>query len=363
MLRRLLPTRPLSRSFSAAPARRAAAPMGAPPPSAYEVFDKRAKRTQKSRAAAQAAQSRQVDYLRDEVARRMVERLAFVSRDFGAVLDLGAGSGALERVLCDPATPDGALVRSRLKHFTMLESSETALFRDADPQEFPFNTQLPLTRVVGDEETLQAPGAAPDSPPLFAPESFDAVLSSMSMHWINDLPGVLARVHNLLVPDGMFMAAMLGGDSLFELRTALQLAETERAGGVSPRLSPLADVRDMGSLLQRAKFNLLTVDVDDIVVAYPDTFALMADLQAMGDSNAVLARQTYIPRDVLLACDPIYRALHGSDDDGSIPATFRVIYLIGWKPSELQPKPLERGSAQVSLKDALPAYETKESKD
>jgi NADH dehydrogenase [ubiquinone] 1 alpha subcomplex assembly factor 5 len=138
---------------------------------------------------------------------------------------------------------------------------------------------------------------------------------------------------------------------LFELRTSLQLAEQERKGGISPRVSPLADVRDVGGLLQKAGFKMLTVDVDDITVDYPDTFALMEDLQAMGESNAVLGREMgAIGRDVLLANDAIYRQLHGNGD-GSIPATFRIIYMIGWHESAAQPKPLPRGSGDINLKD------------
>lgn len=200
-----------------------------------------------------------------------------------------------------------------------------------------------MTRqVLTDEETLP-----------FEANTFDLVLSSLSMHWINDLPGVLAQINNVLKPDCAFVGAMFGGDTLFELRTSLQLAEQERRGGISPHVSPLADVRDVGGLLQRAGFKMLTVDVDDIIVDYPDTFALMTDLQAMGESNAVLGREMgAIQRDVLLANDAIYRELHGNED-GTIPATFRMIYMIGWKESKDQAQPLPRGSGDINLKDIL----------
>jgi NADH dehydrogenase [ubiquinone] 1 alpha subcomplex assembly factor 5 len=234
-------------------------------------------------------------------------------------------------------------VTSQVEELVAAESSASLLHRDAD---LPFNTRLPslkLTRhVLTDEETLPFEGS-----------SFDLVLSSLSMHWINDLPGVLAQINHVLRPDRPFIGAMLGGDTLFELRTSLQLAEQERRGGISPHVSPLADVRDVGGLLQRAGFQMLTVDVEDIVVDYPDTFALMQDLQAMGEGNAVLGREMGgIGRDVLLANEGIYRALHGNED-GSIPATFRVIHMIGWKAGENQPKPLKRGSGEVNLKDIL----------
>jgi NADH dehydrogenase [ubiquinone] 1 alpha subcomplex assembly factor 5 len=220
------------------------------------------------------------------------------------------------------------------------------LYRDAD---LPFNKEINLTRhVLDDEESLP-----------YEAETFDAVLSSLSMHWINDLPSVLAQINHILKPDAPFVAAMFGGDTLFELRTSLQLADMERRGGVSPHVSPLADVRDMGGLLQKAGFKMLTVDVDDIIVDFPDTFALMQDLQSMGESNAILGREPgAIKRDVLLANEAIYRALHGNED-GTIPATFRMIYMIGWKEGPNQSKPLPRGTGQVNLADILGGGEVK----
>lgn len=220
------------------------------------------------------------------------------------------------------------------------------LYRDA---ELPFNQDINLTREVLHDEELIPYGA----------NTFDAVLSSLSMHWINDLPSLLAQINNVLKPDAPFMAAMFGGDTLFELRTSLQLADQERRGGVSPHVSPLADVRDMGGLLQKSGFKMLTVDVDDIIVDFPDTFALMQDLQAMGESNAILGREAgAIKRDVLLANEGIYRELHGNED-GTIPATFRMIYMIGWKEGPNQAKPLARGSGEMNIKDILGGGEIK----
>lgn len=220
------------------------------------------------------------------------------------------------------------------------DSSQGLLYRDA---ELPFSKEINLTReVLDDEESIP-----------YEAGTFDLVLSSLSLHWINDLPGVLSQINHILKPDCPFLGAMLGGDTLFELRTSLQLAEQERRGGISPHVSPLADVRDVGGLMQRAGFKMLTVDVDDIIVDYPDTFALMRDLQAMGEGNAILGREMgAMSRDVLLANEAIYRELHGNDD-GSIPATFRVIYMIGWHDSPDQAKPLARGSGEVNLKDIL----------
>jgi NADH dehydrogenase [ubiquinone] 1 alpha subcomplex assembly factor 5 len=265
-----------------------------------------------------------------------------INRHFPKVLDLGANACNIARMLTLPSedSPDLGPRATRIGTVTAAESSETLLYRDAG---LPFNQEIDIVRdVLPTSELLP-----------YDANTFDAVLSSLSLHWINDLPSVLAQANNILKPDCPFMGVMMGGDSLYELRTALQLAEQDRRGGVSTHTSPLADVRDIGGLLQKAGFNLLTVDVDDIVVDYPDCFSLMKDLQAMGESNAVLTREKgAIHRDVLLAAEGIYRELHGNED-GTLPATFRLIYMIGWKPSPTQAKPLERGTGMFSIKDYL----------
>jgi len=237
-------------------------------------------------------------------------------------------------------SPNAGPRSSRVGKITAAEASETLLYRDAD---LPFNKEIDIHR-----EVLPTAELLP-----YDADTFDAVLSSLSLHWINDLPSVLAQVNNILKPDAPFIGVMMGGDSLYELRTSLQLAEQDIRGGVSTHTSPLADVRDVGGLLQKAGFNLLTVDIDDIIIEFPDMFALMKDLQASGESNAVLAREKgAIHRDVLLAAESIYRELHGNED-GSLPATLRLIYMIGWKPSPIQAKPLERGTGMFSIKDYL----------
>lgn len=271
-----------------------------------------------------------------------------IKRDFNHVLDLGANSCNIARALTQPVPndddPAGAPLpppSTRIKHLTCVDDSENMLYRD---QDLPFNSQMSISRqVLPSLENLP-----------YKPETFDAVLSSLSMHWINDLPSVLAQINSILKPDCPFIATMFGGDTLFELRTSLQLADMERRGGVSPRVSPLADVRDIGGLLQKAGFKLLTVDMEDIVVGYPDVYTLMTDLQAMGENNAILRSELGpISRDVLLATDPIYKALHGVEGEEGIPATFRLIYMIGWKEGQGQAQPLSRGSAEVDLTDIL----------
>jgi len=276
----------------------------------------------------------------------MVDQKQDINRHFPKVLDLGANACNIAKALtrpnpdADSSKPESDPLSHRVDEIVAAETSRTLLYRDAD---LPFNSAISLQRsVLPSAETLP-----------FAPHTFDAVLSSLSLHWINDLPSVLGQINAVLKPDAPFLGAMLGGDSLFELRTALQLASLERRGGLAPHTSPLADVRDVGGLLQRAGFRILTVDVDDLVVDYPSSFALMADLQAMGESNAVLGREPAgLRRDVLAAAEAIYRELHGNED-GSVPATFRLIYMIGWKAGPNQREPLERGSGMVSIKDIL----------
>lgn len=275
-----------------------------------------------------------------------------INRHFPHVLDLGANACNIARALTlpdpdpDPNKTTSPPLSSRISHLTAADSSPTLLNRDID---LPFNQEINLTReVLESEESLPYPS-----------NTFDAVLSSLSLHWINDLPSLLSQVNNILKPDAPFIAAMFGGDTLYELRTSLQLASMDRLGGISPHTSPLADVRDIGGLLQKAGFKMLTVDVDDIIVDYPDAFALMQDLQAMGESNAVLGREMgAISRDVLLASEAIYRELHAYGGE-TIPATFRLIYMIGWKEGQNQSQPLQRGSGQVNIKDILGGGEVK----
>lgn len=371
----------------------------APGTPTFDVFNHQTKWLQKERAAKNAEQSRQVDYLRDEVAFRLCERLLDINRHFPKVLDLGANACNIAKILTRPpedrpaptesqgegegesipeqdqpntndpsnipgtasqtntqsaypGTPTSSDVTSPLAqkpliehiaHILAAESSPSLLNRDIN-EPWSSHPSLTLERQVLDHRTELLP---------FSPNTFDAVLSSLSLHWMNDLPSVLSQINAILKPDSPFLGVMLGGDSLYELRTSLQLASQDRLGGMKPHLSPLADVRDMGGLMQKAGFQLLTIDVDDIAIDYPSSFALMADLQAMGEANALVGREPAgIRRDVLAAAESIYKELHGNED-GSVPATFRLIYMIGWKAGPNQAKPLERGTGMFSIKDIL----------
>jgi SAM-dependent methyltransferase len=185
------------------------------------------------------------------------------------------------------------------------------------------------------------------------PDSLDLVVSALAFQFVNDLPGVLAQLRRALRPDGLLLAAMIGGDTLTELRQSFAAAEAECEGGVSPRVAPFADLRDVGALLQRAGFALPVTDVDRVVVRYDSAFALMQDLRRMGATNVLVERRrTPTRRATLLRMAQIY-AERFSDADGRIRATFDVIWLSGWAPHESQQKPLKPGSAKAGLAEAV----------
>jgi SAM-dependent methyltransferase len=185
------------------------------------------------------------------------------------------------------------------------------------------------------------------------PESIDLAVSALAFQFVNDLPGALAQIRRALRPDGLLLAAMIGGDTLTELRQAFAQAEAECEGGVSPRVAPLADLRDVGALLQRAGLALPVTDVDRVVVRYDSAFALMADLRRMGATNILVERRrTPTRRATMLRMAQIY-AERFADPDGRIRATFDIIWLSGWAPHESQPKPLRPGSAKASLEAAV----------
>ena len=187
----------------------------------------------------------------------------------------------------------------------------------------------------------------------FRPHSFDLILSALAFQFANDLPGVLAQIKRALRPDGLLLAAMLGGDTLTELRQSFAAAEAELEGGVSPRVAPFADLRDVGALLQRVGLALPVTDVDRIVVRYDNAFALMSDLRRMGATNILIERRrTPTRRSTMLRMAQIY-AERFADADGRIRATFDVIWLSAWAPHEGQPKPLKPGSAKMSLEEAV----------
>lgn len=283
----------------------------------------------------------EVQYLRDEVARRTVDRVSFINRDLSKLIDYGSGSSNFTNQLVEYKRDSSDIVKSKVKELWLLDSCRDLIERH------PFDQlSIPIHRVVHDEETYQHPEAG----------YFDGLISNLSLHWCNDLPGVLKNINSCLKPDGMFMGSIFTTDTLFELRTSLQIAEMERLGGVSPHVSPLVRSEDLSSLLKQTGFELITIDVEEIQVAYPDLLSLMKDLQMMGESNALEGiLDIKLSKDVLMACDSIYKTLHGEVDKDRIilPLTYRILFFICWKLLPSQPKPLQRGSATVNMKDVL----------
>jgi NADH dehydrogenase [ubiquinone] 1 alpha subcomplex assembly factor 5 len=290
-------------------------------PSPIRVFDPRAVRLHRARAARGGG----ADFLRLEAAERLADRLRDINRSFPHALDLGCGTGALARTLAG---------RGGIEWLLEADGAEACLRGRATP------------RVAADAEALP-----------FAPRSFDLVLSNLALHWTNDLPGALLQLRHMLRPDGLLLATLWGGETLFELRQALLQAELAGEGGASPRVSPFADLRDLAGLLQRAGFALPVADADTIDVTYPDALALMRELRAMGESNAVLERRRGFTRRATLARAAALYAERFGRAEGRIPATFQLVTLTAWAPHASQPQPLRPGSASQRLADALGSEE------
>jgi SAM-dependent methyltransferase len=301
-------------------------------------FDRRAVRAHRDRAAAGFSESA---FLFRETALRLEERLRDIRREFAHVLDLGCHRGAMGTRLARHGAV-GRVVQCDL-------SPEMARLARAAGGGLPV-----CATVCADEEALP-----------FANGAFDLVVSNLSLHWVNDLPGTLAQILRTLKPDGLFLACLLGGATLNELRRAFMNAELAIEGGASPRISPFADVRDGGDLLTRAGFALPVADLDTIRVSFAGALELMRDLKGMGEANAVAERRkTLTRRQTLMEAARLYPApTGGSGGTGRIDATFDVIWLAGWAPGPDQPKPLLPGSAATRLAAALgtderPAGET-----
>ncbi|PCI64057.1 MAG: SAM-dependent methyltransferase [Kordiimonadales bacterium] len=256
-------------------------------------------RVQQNRARGRALGDK-FDFLRAEIADRMQDRLQDVNRRFETTLDVG-------------------------------------------------DNCMRLTDRAGTFEI----GPLADGDLSLQQNKYDLILSNLGMHWVNDLPGMLIQLNRALKPDGFMLASMLGGETLRELRHALLSAEAEITGGANARVIPFADVKDLGSLLQRAGYALPVTDIDTITVTYEHPLKLMQDLRGMGEANALLGRsRKFLRRDVLKRACEIYQTEYGTKN-GRIPATFQILYMTGWHPHDSQQKPMARGSAKMSLADAL----------
>jgi SAM-dependent methyltransferase len=282
---------------------------------APQVFDRALIARRLDRAIAAGAAS--ADFLLARAAEDLADRLSLVKRDFADALDLGT-----------PGPHAAAALRA--KNVTRIAPTEASLGAGR------------FAGLVGD----------PERPPL-GESAFDLAVSLLALHQIDDLPGVLVQIRRALKPDGLFLAALPGGDTLSELRQCLLAAESEIYGGASPRVMPFADARALGGLLQRAGFALPVVDSDRFRVRYADMFALMRDLRAFGATNALLDRSRKFARRELFTRAATLYAERFADPDGRTPATFEIIWLSGWAPHPSQPKPLAPGSAKIRLEDAV----------
>jgi SAM-dependent methyltransferase len=271
------------------------------------IFDRKLLAQRRARARALGPST----FLLDRVADDLGDRLATVLRRYERALDLGTPGDALRRVLAASGKVDSI-----------------------------------IGGVAFDEEALP-----------FGDASLDLVVSGLALHFVNDLPGVLVQVRRALKPDGLFLAALIGGETLTELRQCLAAAESEIDGGLSPRIAPFADLRELGGLLQRAGFALPVTDLDRVTVRYDTPLALMHDLRRMGATNVLIERRRQVlRRATLMRMLEIY-ATRFAEVNGRIRATFEIVWLSGWAPHESQQRPLKPGSAQRRLADALNAQE------
>ncbi|XVF30153.1 hypothetical protein REPUB_Repub16aG0032700 [Reevesia pubescens] len=305
-------------------------------PSKVKIFDRHLKRKQRDRAAWLL---RPNDSFVHAVADNLLDRLEDCKKTFPTALCLGGSLQAVRQLLQG---------RGAIEKFIMMDTSYDMLKLCKSSEPDSCNENIETSYVVGDEEFLP-----------IKESSLDLVISCLGLHWTNDLPGAMIQCKLALKPDGLFLAAILGGETLKlsipfsffrELRIACTVAQMEREGGISPRISPLAQVRDAGNLLTRAGFALPGVDVDEYVVRYKSALDLIEHLRTMGETNALLQSSNILKRETALATAAIYDSLFAAED-GTIPATFQVIYMTGWKEHPSQQKAISRGSATISFKD------------
>ncbi len=282
------------------------------------LFDRALLRKRRARFAHEVGAR---EFLIAYVAREIAERIEIMLRKFPLALDLGAYHGLLGRRVAD------------LKSVGEMVYAESVL---------AYAELCPRPALVCDEDLLP-----------FKDGSFNLIVSGLALHRVNDLPGALVQIRRALKPDGLFMAAALGGRALFELREALIEAEGEVTGGASPRVSPFGDVREYGALLQRVGFALPVADIETLEVVYPSPRELMREVRALGGGNVLMARsKAPLSRRTLERAEAIYRERHGTPD-GKVTATFEFVFVSGWAPDASQQKPLKPGSAVQRLADAL----------
>lgn len=294
------------------------------------VFDTNMKVLHKNQTAV-LPDAHSFDYLQDEIARRLVDRISDISRKFPVTADLGCNSCNIAKVIGD---------RGGVKKLININPARAQMMRDWQQRNgvWALNSKFreePYEPIPSDVQVEFVSPENLERCPLET-ESADMIVSSLSLHWVNDLPGLLTSAREALKPDGVFLGAIFGGDTLQELRSSFALADMERLGGVAPHISPFAGPQDVGSVLQSAGFSMPTIDWDVITIPYPDMFTLADHLHRMGEQQCNLSR-SFVSRDQLLAASAIYQNMYRHDDttlpfDNPISATFHVIYMIGWSP-------------------------------
>ncbi len=307
------------------------------------IFDTALHRRRRERFARLDPSTRKdASFLFRETANRLADRLLDVDRRFPRALDLGCRTGETATAVTI-SNPDkiGAWVHADISA-AMVDLACTAASANGVT-----SSGAASSGVVMDVGQF-----------AFQEQSFDLVVSNLVLHWVNDPLGALVQANRALKPDGLFQAALLGGETLTELRSCLMDAELEISGGASPRVSPMIALRDAGHLMQRAGFALPVIDIETIDVTYDNAFRLMADLRAMGETNAVVERtKRFSTRSLFHRAAALYQERHAGPDN-RIVARFDVIFLHGWRPHQAQPKPLQPGSAESRLADALGTEET-----
>mmetsp|Transcript_4156 Transcript_4156/g.6611 ORF Transcript_4156/g.6611 Transcript_4156/m.6611 type:complete len:348 (-) Transcript_4156:125-1168(-) len=315
-----------------------------------QVFDRSLKHRQREYAL-KLGDGDYYDYLREESASNIVDRIEDITRTFPNALELGSYRGHLLKMIGtkeDLRGQSGGV--GGIQRLTQCDIVDESLLGLVGGETECTQLEAPVRAEI--DRLVQASVCRVDeeSSLPFDEDQFDLVLSSLSLHWVNNLPQTLLNIKQVLKPDGAFIGSMVGGDTLKELRYCFYLAEQERRGGISSHASPVAKASDVAGLMQGAGFSLPTVDIDTITISYPDAITLMEHLVHMGEGSASFNRQFHVGRDTFLAMASIYQEMFGLED-GSVPATFEIIYMIGWKPHESQQQACKRGSAQVSMKD------------
>lgn len=289
-----------------------------------EVFDRQKIRSNRKIAA---PEFHNFDFLFKWGEAQLLDRLSVIHRDFQNILMLGSRQTRGFSDLIQAKYPSSHIIFS-------------------DIAQDIFNEQK--HKIICEEDMLP-----------FAPASFDLILSNLNFQSINDLPGALLQIRKCLKPDGLLLVSMAGGETLHQLRVVLNEIEMELKNGMSPRVFPFADKQDMGALLQRAGYALPVIDSENVTVTYQTLFHLIKDLRGMGEKNTINARnKSYIGRSFFFKAAEKYKE-NFSEKDGRIPATFEILFLLGWAPHESQQKPLKPGSAKNRLSEALRTQETK----